>query len=394
MAFSYNKTYHHNRHRRKKPRRLVFELVTALLACLLIFCAYSGKFNPDNFFPAPFLTLAFMPMLIFSAVVLVIALICRRFIAVLTLVLAFFISWPVFSQYVPLNSYQAKPAVPVDSSMVLKVMTYNVLSFNYNDPTVTDQACKSMKLILEAAPDVVMLQEGGAAGINWIDIPSLQPFRSQIMARYPYTYSSPEGLNIMSRYPFVTKALGEPQYLRSALGYNRENYAHLARAYDLQLPSGKQLRLIDFRLQSYHLSFGKNMNIRISPDVKPSPLERMKRSFSLRGKNAEAIRQAIDGSTGNLIVCGDMNDVTTSHVYRVIKGNDMTDAWAEVGNGYAFTFNRHHLPFRIDHILYRGNLQVIEAQRIKGGSSDHYPLMATFDISLTTPHVNDSNNSQ
>ena len=107
-----------------------------------------------------------------------------------------------------------------------------------------------------------------------------------------------------------------------------------------------------------------------------------------------AIRQAIDGSPGNLIVCGDMNDVTTSHVYRVIKGNDMTDAWAEVGNGYAFTFNRHHLPFRIDHILYRGNLQVIEAQRIKGGSSDHYPLMATFDISLTTPHVNDSNNSQ
>ena len=125
------------------------------------------------------------------------------------------------------------------------------------------------------------------------------------------------------------------------------------------------------------------MNVRISPDVKPSPLERMKRSFSLRGKNAEAIRQAIDDSPDNLIVCGDMNDVTTSHVYRVIKGHDMTDAWAEVGNGYAYTFNRHHLPFRIDHILYRGDLQALDAQRIAGGSSDHYPLMVTFNLSTT-----------
>lgn len=376
-------TYHGNGSHPRKRRKLVFEFVAALLALLLVLCAYSGKFNPDNFFPAPFLTLAFMPVLIFSAVVLVIALLRRRFIAVCTLLLAFIISWPVFKMYVPLNDKADLTSVPVDSSSVLKVMTYNVLSFNYNDPTVEGQDSKSMKLILDAAPDVVMLQEGGAAGINWMDIPSLQPYLDRIKAQYPYTYSSPEGLNILSRLPFTTEALGEPQYLRSVLGYNRENYAYLARAYDLQMPSGKQLRLIDFRLQSYHLSFGKNMNVRISPDVKPSPLERMKRSFSLRGKNAEAIRQAIDDSPDNLIVCGDMNDVTTSHVYRVIKGNDMTDAWAEVGNGYAYTFNRHHLPFRIDHILYRGNLQALDAQRIAGGSSDHYPLMVTFNLSTT-----------
>lgn len=381
MGYKDNKTYHCTGKKPGGRRRRIFEVLTALLALLMVICAYSGKINPDSFFFAPFLTLAFMPVLIFSAVVLVIALLCRRLMAALMLILALAISWPVFNSFVPLNDKKDLSSLPVDSSSVIKVMTYNVLSFNYNDPTVEGQDSKSMKLILDAAPDVVMLQEGGAAGINWMDIPSIQPYRSQIEARYPYTFSSSEGLNIMSRYPFTTIALGEPQYLRSVLGYNRENSAYLARAYDLQLPSGKQLRLIDFRLQSYHLSFGKNMNVRISPDVKPSPLERMKRSFSLRGKNAETIRQAIEVSPDNLIVCGDMNDVTTSHVYRVIKGDDMTDAWTDVGRGYAYTFNRHHLPFRIDHILYRGDLQALDAQRIEGGSSDHYPLMVTFNLS-------------
>ena len=240
-----------------------------------------------------------------------------------------------------------------------------------------------MKLILDADPDVVMLQEGGAAGVSWMEIPSLQPYIERIKTQFPYTYSSAEGLNLLSKFPFTTMTLGEPQYTRTVLGYNRETDYYLARAYDVQLPTGKQLRFIDFRLQSYHLNFGKNMNIRISPDVKPVPLERMKRAFSLRSGHAQTIRKAIDESPRNVIICGDMNDVTSSNVYRIIKGDDMTDAWAQVGHGYAYTFNRHHLPFRIDHILYRGDLQALDAQRLKGGSSDHYPLLVTFDLNPT-----------
>ena len=259
-----------------------------------------------------------------------------------------------------------------------------MLSFNYNDPTVVGKDSQTIKLILDADPDVVMLQEGGAAGVEWMDIPSLKLHQDRIKQQFPYVYSSPEGLNIMSKYPFTTQTIGEPQHIRSVLGYNREMKAYLARAYDLQLPTGKQLRFIDFRLQSYHLSFGKNMNVRVSPDVKPTPLERMKRSFALRSNDAASIRQAIDESPANVIVCGDMNDVTASHVYRVIRGGDLNDAWAEVGNGYAYTFNRHHLPFRIDHILYRGALLALQAERLKGGSSDHYPLLVTFDIDVTS----------
>ena len=61
----------------------------------------------------------------------------------------------------------------------------------------------------------------------------------------------------------------------------------------------------------------------------------------------------------------------------------MRDAWSETGRGYAYTFNRHNLPYRIDHIMYRGDLEAVAAQRLEGGSSDHYPLMVTFDIDVT-----------
>ncbi len=386
MAHRY--TYNYNTRRPGKRRlRWVFEVLALLLGLLLILCAYAGKFDPQSFFPAPFLTLAYMPMLVFVALVMVVALLCRRWLAAGIILLAFVATLPVFSLYVPLNNEEDLPPMPAEKRHLLRVMTYNVLSFNYNEPLESNQPLTTMSLILEANPDVVVLQEGGAAGIEWIDIPSLAPYVGQIKARYPYLYSSPEGLNIMSKYPFTTQALSEPRHTRSVLGYNREMKSYLARAYDLQLPSGKQVRLIDFRLQSYHLSFGKNQNVRVSPDLKPAPLERMRRSFALRSNDAATIRQAIDNSPQNLIVCGDMNDVPTSHVYRVIRGEDMTDSWAEVGYGYACTFNRHHLPFRIDHILYRGALQAVQAQRLKGGSSDHYPLLVTFDIDVKTPHA-------
>lgn len=375
-------TYNYNVRRRAKRRSWYLEAFALLCAVVLVLCAYAGHISPRSFFLGPFLTLGYMPMLIFVAILLVIFLVCRRWLAAFILLVAGVATLPVFSLFVPLNGEDSLPAIPAERKSLLKVMTYNVLSFNYSDPLSAGKELTTMSLILESSPDVVILQEGGASGINWIDIPSLQPYRGQIEAKYPYTYNSPEGLNIMSKYPFTTQALGNARHTRSVLGYNRESTAYLARAYDMELPSGKQLRFIDFRLQSYHLSFGKNMNVRVSPDAKPSPLERMKRSFALRSDDAAAIRQAVDDSPANLIVCGDMNDVPSSHVYRTIRGNDLTDSWAEVGYGYAYTFNRHNLPFRIDHILYRGALQAVDAQRLKGGSSDHYPLMVTFDIDI------------
>lgn len=357
-------------------------MLAAAIAVLTVCCAYAGKINPQSFFPAPFMALAFIPMLIVSLVSLAVALLWRQWLAALIIAASLLFSLPVISMFMPINGDEDRPATPVDRSMTLKVMTYNVLGFNFTESDLTAQPSASVQLILDANPDVVLLQEGGAAGYDLMELPSVEPFRKQLLDRYPYYHSSDDGLNILSKYPFTAQSLGERLYARSPRGYNREPASYLARAFDLQLPSGKQLRLVDFRLQSYHLSFAKNMNMRVSPDVKPSRLERMRRSFALRGANAETLRHLLDECPPNVIVCGDMNDITASHVYRTIRGDDFNDAWCDAGNGYAYTYNRHGLRFRIDHILYRGSVRPFDAERIAGGSSDHYPLMATFDLDL------------
>lgn len=370
------------RNRRKKRVNWTFEILVAILAVLLICSAYAGRIDPQSFFLAPFVALGFMPLLLIGLLALIAAIIWRRWWALLEIIVALVITAPIIGKFVPLNSPDEGPPVPADPTMVLNVMTYNVLGFNYNEPSLSGVPSATMRLILDAYPDVVLLQEGSPGGIDWADIPSLVPYVSEIKSKYPYYYFGNEGLNIMSKYPFTTVPLGESVEARSPLGFNRNNTSYLARAYDLQMPNGKQLRLVDFRLQSYHLSFGKNKSVRVSPDIKPSRMERMKRSFALRGENAAALRQAIDDSPANVIVCGDMNDITESHVYRVIKGDDLNDAWCDAGTGYAATYNRFGLKYRIDHILYRGAIKALNAQRLTGGSSDHYPLMVTFDIDI------------
>lgn len=382
--------YRHYRRKKKKPNRTI-EILAVIAAVLTVCCAYAGRINPESFLPAPFLMLAFMPMFIVTLALMLVALLWRRWFSLLPLMVAVAAVFPVTRLYLPFNTSETAPAIPAERTSMLKVMTYNVLAFNYNDPALSSVPSATMRLILDADPDVVLLQEGAAGGLDWADMQSVAPFMGEIEKRYPYRHAGSDGLAIMSRYPFATHPVGEPQHMRSPLGYNRDMTSYIARYYDLQLPDGKQLRLFNFRLQSYNLSFGQTKHVRVSPEVKPSALERMRRSFTLRGDNATQLRAAIDASPDNVIVCGDMNDVPASHVYRVIRGNDLRDGWCDAGNGYARTYNRHHLCYRIDHVLYRGNLLAIAAERLTGGSSDHYPLLLTFDIDYNHHPVVDEN---
>ena len=94
--------------------------------------------------------------------------------------------------------------MPADTTLMLKVMTYNVLGFNYQDPELCAKPSATMKLILDADPDVVLLQEGTARDLDWSQVPSLKPYIGEIKTRYPYCYHSSEGLSIMSKFPFTT----------------------------------------------------------------------------------------------------------------------------------------------------------------------------------------------
>lgn len=95
-----------------------------------------------------------------------------------------------------------------------------------------------------------------------------------------------------------------------------------------------------------------------------------------RGYDAKAIvSNLFDGPT---IVMGDFNDVCGSKTLNILENVGFKDAWWEGGLGYGATIH-YPFPYRIDHILYSGKLQLTEIMKIDAnGLSDHDALVATF----------------
>ena len=101
--------------------------------------------------------------------------------------------------------------------------------------------------------------------------------------------------------------------------------------------------------------------------------------FQTHARQAQAVRQLLDETTGDVIVMGDMNDTPGSFAYRTVCGDDLRDAWADAGFGPIYTYHAHHLYVKIDHIFYLGDLRLLSCRRDKAGESDHFPMVATFE---------------
>ena len=99
-----------------------------------------------------------------------------------------------------------------------------------------------------------------------------------------------------------------------------------------------------------------------------------------RADRAADILRALDKVSGPLIVCGDFNDVPESWCYRLLRGDDLRDAYVETSFGPLITYNRHAFWFHLDQILYRGPLQALSVKKGRLRSSDHYPLLAEFEF--------------
>jgi endonuclease/exonuclease/phosphatase (EEP) superfamily protein YafD len=81
----------------------------------------------------------------------------------------------------------------------------------------------------------------------------------------------------------------------------------------------------------------------------------------------------------NVIVCGDFNDVPGCTSLRNLTSiSGLKQVYPEVCCGPTYTFNTNRFYFRIDHVLYRGDLKPVEMVRGDIRCSDHYPLLTTF----------------
>lgn len=79
-----------------------------------------------------------------------------------------------------------------------------------------------------------------------------------------------------------------------------------------------------------------------------------------------------------VIICGDFNDSPISYTYHEMTKN-MLDAFKEVGKGFANTYVRF-FPYRIDYILHCKNLKAINFSSPRIDFSDHYPVLCSFEL--------------
>ena len=361
----------------KKTLKAVLLFITALMAILMLMSAWGGKVHPNKGFLFPMLTLGMPIVFIANLVIMVLWLLFLRWRYALITLAALLLSWSPISTVCPLNVF----AKNYDSYPTFKVMSYNVANFDY---TNQDKPSKPMRYILDQDADLVLMQEGSQERY-FLTVPNVISMREEIERKYPYHSDGWRDLVILSKYPYSVVP-------DSAFETNSNNNVMVyAKAFDIEMHGGKQLRVISLHLRSMGMdkedkdlysSLTRNeVNVNNRKNlkrIKHSLYDKLGRAFVRHAQEAEIVRSLIDNSPSNVIVCGDFNEAPSSYCYRTIRGDDFRDTFQDCGCGFTYTFNANRMYFKIDHILYRGEMEAVDWHREKVPDSDHYPQVATF----------------
>lgn len=348
--------------------KYIIHLLAIVLAFVLLLSAYGGRVDPVVWTLPSMLTLALPVVLLFVIVAMVLLAIFKQWRAVVVLLGALLLSWPTIRLISPFNISQPK----ADSEKTqLKVLTMNVTEFNWqkgNEPS------ENMRYILDQDADIVVIQEG-LVYFSFENLSTVKPMLKELYEKYPYRKKEFYDVGIISKYPFT-------EVKSEVLSQDTLNY--FIKAWDVDAPGG-ELRVVNMHLSSLRFTANDSQvieSMNVPSDRKrriKSVAQKLGNGFISHSRQAKAVRQLLDETSGDVLVMGDMNDTPGSFTYRTVCGEDLHDAWADTGFGPIYTFHAHHLYVKIDHIFYRGDMKVLSCRRDKEGESDHYPLVAVFE---------------
>lgn len=371
-------------------KTIVLRGVSILILGALLIGAYGGIISPNWIIG---IVVLLFPVLLFCACMWGIVLgLFKQWRLAGTVAAALLIALPQILTVFPLHPFKTNDE-PHDS--MFSVMTYNVAAFSH---LFTADSSQVMRTILDIDADFVLMQEMPHAVIpfDYDTIKGLKPYYNELCKKFPYrTHPYKDEVAILSKYPFTVDTIVAVKRGFDTLNYMQDLEHYPALAFDVEV-NGYKLRLISTHLQSYGLSSNDKRITGTNTDNDHDVMQgsrvdgmtmpqKLARAFGMRALEAQALRQAIDAGPESVILCGDFNDVQGSYSYRTLMGNDMRDSWAECGMGYTHTYSQHRFYFKIDHILYRGNLKAIDSQVYTNvpytlTSSDHYPQVTTFQF--------------
>ncbi len=345
--------------------KVILLLLNALWGILLIMGAYSA-YCPTRI--GVLLELLF-PLTLFICITFLFIWLAfnPRYIWVPVVALVF--SWGGIARYCPIHKSQH----PDDARPGFTLMTYNTYFFLDYEGAETPQN-RTLSYILSQNADIVCLQESQSLAWPSPGLKILQNQIDSIHARYPYRIPTEHGLNFLSKYP--AELLFDTIYSESSsVAIYRVEIDHQEVTIVNQHMESIGLTQTDKEL--YH-EMTARPNTDYLGEVKKHLLSKLVKAASARNRQADITAQKIEDTPGNMIVCGDFNDSPLSYSVRRFSRMGFRNAYNELGLGPGITYHANRFWFRIDHMLYKGDMEAQWLTRIRNKSSDHYPLVARF----------------
>ena len=269
-----------------------------------------------------------------------------------------------------------------------RMLSWNVKLFDlYNWSGNTTTRSKMLDLLKNQNADLLCLQEfytedtGARRNMDTIKALLKYPYST---AAYTITLRQKDhwGVATFSRFPIVNSG--------KIVFNNRSNNICL---YTDLVIDGDTVRVYNMHLQSINFGYSDLhfvetvLNEEQAEDEianSKSILRRMKRAYTRRAEQSNAIAAHMASCPYPRIVCGDFNDTPVSYTYRTIS-EGLRDAFRESGSGFGKTLNidgggekdwASRLPFpRIDYIFTSVEYSSWEFETIHADSmSDHYPI--------------------
>ncbi|MBE6335728.1 MAG: hypothetical protein E7066_03500 [Lentimicrobiaceae bacterium] len=336
--------------------------LVAFLSALL--CAICPFINPSTFVWTSFFGLAFWIILIANILVLIILISLKARRTLLIPILALLLSIPGF-----IKSFSFGETSNENAS--IKIMTFNISNFRdikipRNTPSQVED--KIINIINSCNPDIICLQESG----------KIDDIKAKSLAKKTNTnYFSIDNKNlILSKFP-----------LENIEFFDDDKFYNFADLQKVIIDDSTCFFLVNCHFNSFKISkeeieyINDTKNLIKESDIYgKSIISKLKNGFEKRSESTKLLLENIPKDHNPIIICGDFNDTPLSYTYNQMKNNGLKDAFISTSFGIGKTYSGSLPLLRIDYFWHNSLIQPIDYKRIKQTTSDHYPLLMSFNI--------------
>lgn len=338
--------------------------IIALLSSVL--CAFCPFINPSVLVWTAFFGLGFWMIFFSNIIILIILILLKSRRTLLIPIIALLFSIPGF-----IKSFSFGEKLDIEHQV--KVMTYNVGVFrDYREKskTVNDVKETLAQFVKTHNPDVLCLQESG----KW---PKNRAAEFSKMIGYKYhSFNAANGNSYFSKYP-----------ISNADNFKNKNISKFADIKKIKLSKDEYFYLVNCHFNSFGISMeeieyinGTRNIVKDSEVYGKSVINKLRNGFKRRTESTESLIKNLPDDDIPLVICGDFNDTPLSYTYSCIANAGLNDAFITSSKGIGKTYCGSLPLLRIDYFWYNDFIEVVDYERIKQTTSDHYPLILTFNL--------------